>query len=1162
MVKPHLSLVICVYLTAVAAAFAQSSYIFELPGQTGLTTQITGLGDNDFHRAVSSANGPAGAYRVLATPSGSKFYVLAPGGIFSGDAALAGLTPLSVVTGTVTAADVTPDGKYLWVVADHLYILDVATDSLAAKADIGIPTGGTPVGIAVSHDARTAWILSNAATGSVVTAVDLQSFLTVGTPLNITATAAEIVITSRSLLYVKAGDSLYEIDSASLSVTPFGRIQLPGQIGPLQFTPDGASAYFLNASPCASCSPLYKLDVQSHSISGWLPSDNSAPPAVDQILVAGNDRVFAYTAASKTLWDVTPTPLALSFPTPSVLNGIIPTTEVKAAAVSDERPSSRYLYLSISDQSFYRVNLATNGIDTTSTLDPAKWTVLSFASIPAQSGADHLFQINETQAVAPDSQTVLIGEILDSAGRPVMGVPASFSAEPAAGITIATPSPVTTAGGWAQTIVTAPTTPGTYTVTLTAGNLSADFHLVVGNSSTGGTPRISIYSGDGQLLRQSQSTLDAGKQPLTVKVTDADGNPLQNVAVTYSVVPNGQDSSRMLLPTDVVTDVNGLARANFNAGSLFYGTPYLLSKVTATSEYGSVEFYEVTHDAITSDPHQPDSDIVTPVDRKVTIPQGGFLGNAITAYTIAHGQPIPNVGLRLADPNDGSKMSSVVSCVGLSRGDNNGISSCDVQAACPPNVFAGETTTATLQVGEYRSYGLTIAITNGVPSRLNLVSGNNQTGNPGNSLTLLARVTDGCGQAAAGFSGLNWTVLPGTTGSASLSAVQTTSDSSGQVSAHVIFGSTAGNVKIQVSGANLSPVTFNLTNQILVSGISLVSGSGQSVNVGQAFPNPLVFQVRDVSNHPLSGVAVNFSASNGASVNPASATTDAQGQAHTSVTAGPTAGTIVVTATYATFSATATLSSHLAGPQVTSTSFRNAASLAVGLTPCGLATVKGDGLAPSVQGVDLGMYGFGPPSYMLDGVSITVNGFLAPIQAVANLNGVEQVNFQAPCGLTAGAATVVVTVGGANTTVTGVPVFDVQPGIFTYMVPNNDKVYGAVIDAADGTYVTPTNPARQGGRYYMIVTGLGLVTPATSSGATGTGSQDVNLPVIVGVSDGGVPVLSARYLMGSVGAYLVEFEIPMDSPVGTDRSLAIAALINGSYKFGNPVFLPGVIAAP
>ena len=182
---------------------------------------------------------------------------------------------------------------------------------------------------------------------------------------------------------------------------------------------------------------------------------------MDQILVAGNNRVFGYTASSTKLWDIAPSPLGL---TPSVL-GSVPTSSVVAAAVSDERPSARYLYLLVSDHNFYRVNLANNGIDGVSSLDPANGTILSFASIPAQSGATSLFQINPTQPVAPGGATVLIGQFLDPAGRPVFGVPASFTADPA--VTIATPSLVTTAGGWAQTAVTAPSVSGTYPVNLT-----------------------------------------------------------------------------------------------------------------------------------------------------------------------------------------------------------------------------------------------------------------------------------------------------------------------------------------------------------------------------------------------------------------------------------------------------------------------------------------------------------------------------------------------------------------------------------------------------------------------------------------------------------------------------------------------------------------------
>jgi hypothetical protein len=67
----------------------------------------------------------------------------------------------------------------------------------------------------------------------------------------------------------------------------------------------------------------------------------------------------------------------------------------------------------------------------------------------------------------------------------------------------------------------------------------------------------------------------------------------------------------------------------------------------------------------------------------------------------------------------------------------------------------------------------------------------------------------------------------------------------------------------------------------------------------------------------------------------------------------------------------------------------------------------------------------------------------------------------------------------------------------------------------------------------------------------------------VGLSDRGVPEFSARYLQGSIGAYLVDFQVPIDSPIGPDQNLAIAVLTNNgtTFVFGNQVFLPAVAAA-
>ena len=283
MVKPHLSLLVCAYLAAATAAFAQTSYVFQLPGlaQTGQAPQIEGVGDNNFGRILGPINSTSfsGATKVVATPTGSKFYILTSGGILSANSTLTAASPISAIAGTVSDAVISPDGKYLFVIASHLYIVNTQTDAVAVDADTGVPSGNTPVAVAVSHDARTAWVLSNATTGSTITAVDLTVLQASPGQLSLLSGATSMVLSPGNLLYVTSGaNKLFEIDPLTLTVTPLGQISVPGLAGPLQFTPDGSAAYFVNQTVCGTCSPIFKLAVQTHAISTWLPSDNSAPP--------------------------------------------------------------------------------------------------------------------------------------------------------------------------------------------------------------------------------------------------------------------------------------------------------------------------------------------------------------------------------------------------------------------------------------------------------------------------------------------------------------------------------------------------------------------------------------------------------------------------------------------------------------------------------------------------------------------------------------------------------------------------------------------------------------------------------------------------------------------------------------------------------------------
>jgi hypothetical protein len=76
--------------------------------------------------------------------------------------------------------------------------------------------------------------------------------------------------------------------------------------------------------------------------------------------------------------------------------------------------------------------------------------------------------------------------------------------------------------------------------------------------------------------------------------------------------------------------------------------------------------------------------------------------------------------------------------------------------------------------------------------------------------------------------------------------------------------------------------------------ITKVSGDNQTGATGATLPDPLVVQVKDGAGNPQSGVTVNFAVtSGGGSVSPASAVTNANGEASTTLTLGASPGAIL-----------------------------------------------------------------------------------------------------------------------------------------------------------------------------------------------------------------------------------------------------------------------------
>ena len=1221
MLNRNVSLAVCLSLLASISAFGQGNqgtgYVFELPGANSAGSSLQGFiyNGNFLGPDIPTVSGPVGASQIIAKPDGSKFYVVGAnaGGLESVDPTFTNFSAISGISGIVCSAVITPDGRRLLVGAgptcgpaansSTLYVLDTSTNTILPNSLGQIP--GSILGFAVSPDSSTAWMLNGSPSVQSVTQFSvstLQLTATVNLPyggLN------GITLAPSGLLYVTGANTIYEITPTAanilgcnpsfpnevppLCLTPSGYIQVLAKPGPLQFTPSGQVAYMIDTDPTYGRSIL-QLNVATHAVSFW-PPPNSGPaaPSFSSLLVAGENTIYALSATDPnyptTLWDVASSPLSAAIDT--TFSSLFPPNDVLSVAISSEVPSAVYLYALIENGNqtdLYRVNLAT-GKPTESVANLGAGQ-LQFFVVPPETGAAGFYSVqpaNATETVTAGAAVTLTALVLDGTGRPVYNQAVSFAeaaTDPVMGVVIAGATKTTNANGYATATATVPTTPGTYTVVLTAGTATLNFALTVpgansgggGGSGSGASSQVSIVSGNGEFI---QANYPVFGEPLTIQVVSTKGVPLSGVPVTFSVgvgqitgAAIGQISN-----TNAITDSNGLASTTFTSPSLPLGQTLNFDSTTvlASTSVGSVTFVETVFNVNPNGTGSPSIILVTPISQTITVGEGDVLPNGIvynvSASQTGNAQYVPNIGIRLASLND-ITTPGIASCQGSSLSDQNGNARCNVQIACidPATnspVTPGSSYGFSAVVGELRSWygdtGFRLNVTTGSSQTFNIKNGNNQSGSAGATLPiqLVAGITDNCGAPKPGVP-VTWTV---TQGSATLSGTLSTSDSAGNVHTSVVLGQSPGSVLVTVSSGSAQAV-FTLTNNVVVSGISLTKGQGQSAYTNTAFALPLVFVVTDVNQNPLSGIVVNFSATSGnASVSPLTATTNAQGTVTTNVTAGSTTGTVTVVATTGAVSATATLTVTLPPLNITPSSFTSAASVntsspQVGLVPCGLNSVTGVGLAATVQGVLLGnALGFGPLPYSLGGVTMYINGVAVPLYSVSNSNGVQQINFQTPCETAPGLATAVIQVNGATTVVSAIQVLPTQPGILNYAGPNNTP-YGFVISASDGSYVTPNNPAHRGGTYYLVLTGLGQTTPQITTNAAGTGNEVIPVAnVVVGVNNAGVPVNFAEYAPDQIGVYVISFTIPANAPTGTNQPLGVQ--VNG--VFGNASYLPGVI---
>jgi uncharacterized protein (TIGR03437 family) len=684
---------------------------------------------------------------------------------------------------------------------------------------------------------------------------------------------------------------------------------------------------------------------------------------------------------------------------------------------------------------------------------------------------------------------------------------------------------------------------------------------------------VSVVAGDGQLICLTCASYSF--QALQVQVTGSNGSPLANQVITWST--NAFSSQASLQYASTVTDSNGLS-SNKLIPAAQSQLGYQQYSVTAAAG-SSVAAFTLTQ-GFNFNGIQP------AVVRFLNQPTSGLTGAAGSAATSVaqilvldwSGRPIPNVGLFLG--NVGGVSGPTVTCKEATRA-YTGVVLTDTtgMATCTP-VFGPIPGSGQFQVlvgGAFPDADVTqtptsyAATTNisfttqaATPGSIAISQGNGQTVNPGQNLPVALGVIikDASGAPLAG-QGVTWSVSSST--AASLFNTATTTNSSGIATTGVAvlgsapIGSFTVTAKSTVDSTKSVTFTVTVVPAVSITGLTIVSGNNQSAPVNAAFTSPLVVQV-SVSSGSAANIPVQFHVASGSvALSATTVTTDANGMAQVTATAGTVTGAASVTASITSNTGvgqqTFSLNVLPPAPAISTSNFVNGAdsSLAT-LSPCSIGALVA---APSVLGVSGPVPTF-PGVPVSTSIRILLNNISAPILSVGTLaSGQGQIQFQVPCEVAPGSVPVSVNLGGGTTNLT-LTVQTVSPGVYT--TPMSDGIARAVLVRPDGSFVSLANPARRGETEVAYVTGLGTTSPAvgTSSVPAPSSMATVAGTVIAGMSGQGVPVSYARLSEDLPGVYVVAFQIPSDMTTGNNVtfSVGVVPVGGGAVVNSNAVKIP------
>jgi adhesin/invasin len=448
----------------------------------------------------------------------------------------------------------------------------------------------------------------------------------------------------------------------------------------------------------------------------------------------------------------------------------------------------------------------------------------------------------------------LIVEVLDGVDRPVAGATVvveltsavaepdtiSTDAEGRASAEITLGSEVGEAVGAVRVI--APETPA---------EVEASFTLMALAASANGLAGV---SGDGQT--GVAGTMLAA--PLVVRVTDAFGNPIEGVPITWT--PDVGSVSA----TSTTTDGEGLTSVTRTLG------PTAGAQTTLASAEGLAGSPVTFNHTVTAG--NPSGVLIVSGNNQTAAPSTTLPEDLVVAVVDADSNPVV-----------AAAVTWVVTAGGGTLAPTTGTTDANGRAATKWTLGASAgTNTAQAIVSGVGQAEFTATAAAGTASVIRVVSGNDQTGQAGTRLAseLVVQVLDAGENPVSGVP-VTWTVA---SGGGSVSPASATTGADGQASTAWTLGPGTGSQRVSASAPGAGSVQFNATSTAgAPSVLGLVTQPSATAEVGVPFVRQPVVQVRDAAGNPVQapGVTVTAAIATGAGqlVGTASQTTGPDGRA-------------------------------------------------------------------------------------------------------------------------------------------------------------------------------------------------------------------------------------------------------------------------------------------